>query len=96
MADLGEGAGRPAPNPYFKTKVRPEGSKKLFLETAPPATPPPPSLSKGLEETNPPPLQVSWSIVKIAEHYKQLLDKVFVISGQAQGKCYHSTEGRGW
>ena len=93
MADLGEGAGRPAPNPYFKTKVRPEGSKKTFFGDRPAR---PPSLSKGLEETHPPPLQVSWSIVKIAEHYKQLLDKVFVISGQAQGKCYHSTEGRGW
>ena len=33
LADPGEGPGLP---PYFKTKLRPEGSKKLFLETGPP------------------------------------------------------------
>ena len=37
--------------PYFSTKMRPEGPKKIFLETAPP---PPPPLSEGLD----PPLTV--------------------------------------
>ena len=34
VADPGEEPGSP---PYFKTKLRPEGSEKLFLETAPPS-----------------------------------------------------------
>ena len=37
----GRGPGGGAP-PYFSTKMRPEGPKKIFLETAPP--PPPPYL----------------------------------------------------
>ena len=40
VADLGEGPGGAAPPPlfsfYFKTKLRPEGLEKSFLETAPP------------------------------------------------------------
>ena len=43
VADLGEGPGGAAPlfSFYFKTKLRPEGLEKIFLETAPP---PPPHL----------------------------------------------------
>ena len=42
----------PAPAPYFLTKIRPEGPKKIFSDTAPPylrvwMTPPP--LSEGLD-----------------------------------------------
>ena len=32
----GRGPGGPRPPPYFSTKMRPEGRKKNFLETAPP------------------------------------------------------------
>ena len=35
------------PPPYFSTKMRPEGPKKIFLETAPP-------LSQGLDDRPPP------------------------------------------
>ena len=53
VADLGEGPGGAAPplfSFYFKTKLRPEGPAKIFLETAPPhylrvwMTSPPPYL----------------------------------------------------
>ena len=57
VADPGE---RPAPPPYFSTKMRPREPKNIFLETAPPPRPlsqglndRPPSLSEGLD----PPLQ---------------------------------------
>ena len=39
--------------PYFWTKLRPEGPKKMFLET----TPPPP-LCQGLDDRAPPYLKV--------------------------------------
>ena len=50
VADLGEGPGGAAPlfSFYFKTKLRPEGLEKIFLETAPP-----PSLSEGLDDLPP-------------------------------------------
>jgi len=35
VADQGEGPGRPGSPPYFSTKMKPEGPKKIFLETAP-------------------------------------------------------------
>ena len=41
-------AGGPVPPSYFLTKMRPEGPKKIFLETDPPDPPPPPS-SEGLD-----------------------------------------------
>ena len=44
MANLGEG-----PGPYFYTKLRPEGPKKIFLETGLPR------LSKGLDDRPLPP-----------------------------------------
>ena len=51
---LGEGPGGPGLSPtYFKTKLRPEGSKKIFLETGPYLriwmTRPPPPLSEGMD-----------------------------------------------
>ena len=54
VADPREGPGGPAP-PYFSTKMRPIGPKKIFLETGPPSylrvwmTAPPPPLSEGLD-----------------------------------------------
>ena len=45
------GARVACPPPYFSTKMRPEGPKKIFLETAPP-------LSQGLDD-RPPPLSES-------------------------------------
>ena len=45
VADPGEGPGEHAP-PYFSTKMRPEGPKKMFLETAAP-------LSQGLDDRPP-------------------------------------------
>ena len=51
VADLGEGPGGAAPplfSFYFKTKLRPEGLEKSFLETAPPP------LSEGLDDLPPP------------------------------------------
>ena len=54
VADLGEGPGGAVPPPLFffnfKTKLRPEGPKKIFLETAPP----PPYLR--VWTTSPPPI----------------------------------------
>ena len=58
VADTGEGPGGPVPppTPYFSTKMRPEGSKKIFWETGSsllsqglddrPHPPPPPLISK--------------------------------------------------
>ena len=54
VADLGEGPGGAPPlfSFYFKTKLRPEGLEKIFLETAPPPylrvwmTSPPPKVKK--------------------------------------------------
>ena len=51
-ADLGEGPGEHAP-PYFSTKMRPEGPKKMFLETAAP-------LSQGLDDRPPLPPPLIW------------------------------------
>ena len=41
VAELGEGpgGGRPPYFFYFKTKLRPEGPEKIFLETAPAPAP---------------------------------------------------------
>ena len=44
VADLGEGPVRPA-TPYFEPKLRPEGPKKMFLDTGAPL-----SLSLGLND----------------------------------------------
>ena len=43
MADPGEGPGGTGVPPYFQTKLRPEGLKKVFWR-------PGPSLSQGLEQ----------------------------------------------
>ena len=54
VEDPEEGPGGPGP-PYFQTKLRPEGPKKIFLETALPPPPPkdlddfPSFLSQGLD-----------------------------------------------
>ena len=56
VADLGEGPGGAVPPLIFfnfKTKLRPEGPKKIFLETAPP-----PPLSEGLDDLPPSHLKV--------------------------------------
>ena len=53
MADPGEGLGEPIPPPppsVFLRKLRPEGRKKDFLETAPP-------FYKGLDDPPSPPSQ---------------------------------------
>ena len=51
----GRGPGGPPP-PYFRTKLRPEGPKKFFLETSPPP------VSKGLVDRPPPPSILSQGI----------------------------------
>ena len=48
VADLGEVPAPPPTTPYFWTKLRPEGPKKIFLETTPP-----PLLSQGLDDRLP-------------------------------------------
>ena len=47
IQERGPGGLPPAP-PYFKTKLRPEGGKKIFLATNPPPSPHTP-LSEGLD-----------------------------------------------
>ena len=39
VADLGEVPGEPDPHPYFWTKLRPEGPKKIFWRPPPPLPP---------------------------------------------------------
>ena len=46
VVDTGEGPGGPGPLPYFQTKLRPKGPKKIFFETPPPPHPP---SSEGLD-----------------------------------------------
>ena len=49
----GRSPGGPGP-PYFSTKMRPEGPKKIFLETGPP-------LSQGVDDQSLPPYLKVWS-----------------------------------
>ena len=69
VADPGEGARGPAPR-YFWNKMRPEGRKKFFFETAPP-----PLLSEGLD----PPLQSN----NRSQKFLLVLTVVLVSSGSA-------------
>ena len=48
VADPGKGLGGPPPPPYFWTKLRPDGPKKIFWKT-----PPPPILFQGLDDLPP-------------------------------------------
>ena len=53
MANTGEGPGAapaPAPPPLFLDQTEARRAEKIWGETRPPAVPPPPLLSKGLDD----------------------------------------------
>ena len=74
VADPGDGPGGSGPPPYFQTKRRPKGPKKI-------KTPPPPTLYQGLDDRNPhalsegldPPLTLpqNWSMSKVEKPWRR-------------------------
>ena len=81
VVDLGDGPGGPGPPPYFSTKMRPKGSKKIWGETGPP--PPLHPLSEGQD------LPLLWYIWPKHRHNCMHINQNFFVTCASIFSCFN-------